>query len=139
MLISHNCPLFSRPGENLKPNGFGILLRCQSQMEFQSTVRAMMRPHTAPPAASSFKAQIDEDSNFKVCVRIRPESSKEKMGNYRTVVQPLDQNVLVFDPKNDGSPDFNSAAGTVRKNPRVLEKRARFVLAGGHMLALSTS
>ncbi len=60
-------------------------------------------------------------------MRIRPESEREKMANQHIVVQALDQNVLVFDPKPDSTPSFNAARGTVRSNPRVLEKRARYV------------
>jgi hypothetical protein len=96
-------------------------------MEFQSTIRSLMRPQTAPASnvTTSYKTNIDEESNFKVCVRIRPESSREQQGNHHLVVQALDQNVLVFDPKPDSTPNFDAVRGNVRSNPRVLQKRAR--------------
>ena len=94
-----------------------------------SVLRSFMRPNTAPAAQgcsdTTYKTNIDEESNFKVCVRIRPESEREKVGNHNVVVKALDEHVLAFDPKADDMPDFNAAAGAVRKNPRVLEKRAR--------------
>ena len=70
-------------------------------------------------------------SNFKVCVRIRPESEREQRSNHHLVVDALDQNVLVFDPKKDATPTFDAVTGQIRKNPRVLQKRERFVDNGG--------
>lgn len=58
------------------------------------------------------------DSNVKVIVRIRPPNVKEVEGNFREVVQAVDENVLVFDPKE------NSDYGIGRKQPRDIRKRA---------------
>jgi hypothetical protein len=95
-----------------------------------SSIRSLLRPASSAAASSqastnTYKTNIDEESNFKVCVRIRPESEREQIGNNTICVKPLDEHVLVFDPKPDATPDFSAASGSVRKNPRVLEKRAR--------------
>jgi hypothetical protein len=93
--------------------------------------RSKLRPQTAPVSSSastnSYKTNIDEDSNFKVCVRIRPENEREQVGNSAICVKALDEHVLVFDPKADATPGFTAGAGAVRRNPRVLEKRAKYV------------
>ena len=39
-------------------------------------------------------------------VRVRPENEKEAAGGFDKVVHVLDENVLIFDPKVDNSPDF---------------------------------
>lgn len=43
----------------------------------------------------------DVCNHVKVVVRVRPESQKERDGNFSKVVRVLDQHVLVFDPKED--------------------------------------
>ncbi|KFP73099.1 Kinesin-like KIF18A, partial [Acanthisitta chloris] len=40
-------------------------------------------------------------SHVKVVVRVRPETQKERQGNFSKVVQVVDQHVLVFDPKEE--------------------------------------
>ncbi len=103
-----------------------------------SSVRSLLRPASSARGASapssqasadSFKTKIDDDSNFKVCVRIRPENEREHIGNHNICVKPLDDHVLVFDPKPDATPEFAAVGGTVRRNPRVLEKRARYAVS----------
>ena len=89
---------------------------------------ASRRPVTAP---ASLEQDEDRASHFNVCVRIRPESERERESGSRRVVQVLDENVLVFDPKGDNEPDLNaSLRGFVRRNPRVLQRRARYVMSG---------
>ncbi|XP_052270008.1 uncharacterized protein LOC127871276 isoform X2 [Dreissena polymorpha] len=61
-------------------------------------------------------------SNVKVVVRIRPPNVKEVEGNFREVVQAVDENVLVFDPKENSCNDYRN--GTGRKRPRDISKRA---------------
>eukprot|EP00043_Microstomoeca_roanoka_P000512 m.27942 g.27942 ORF g.27942 m.27942 type:complete len:954 (-) comp10357_c1_seq2:207-3068(-) len=64
-------------------------------------------------------------SNFKVCVRIRPENDEEKAGEHKQVIQVLDEQMLVFDPKADNNPSFLGNAR--RRQPRILQRRARDV------------
>ncbi|KAL3841705.1 hypothetical protein ACJMK2_019811 [Sinanodonta woodiana] len=58
-------------------------------------------------------------SKVKVVVRIRPENAQEVEGNFKTVVQIMNEYVLVFDPKEQTIPNY-----TLRKRPRDLRKRA---------------
>ncbi|XP_064602371.1 kinesin-like protein KIF18A [Liolophura sinensis] len=44
--------------------------------------------------------------NIRVVVRVRPENAVESSGNSRTVVQPMDERVLVFDPKEETPEHF---------------------------------
>ncbi|PKU39999.1 kinesin-like protein kif18a [Limosa lapponica baueri] len=48
-------------------------------------------------------AAKEEDvcNHVKVAVRVRPESQKEKDGNFSKVVHVVDQHILVFDPKEE--------------------------------------
>ncbi|KAJ8299293.1 hypothetical protein KUTeg_023353 [Tegillarca granosa] len=45
-------------------------------------------------------------SNVRVVVRIRPENKLEIDADSRVVVQYMNENVLVFDPKEQGSPEY---------------------------------
>ncbi|KAK3576194.1 hypothetical protein CHS0354_016017 [Potamilus streckersoni] len=58
-------------------------------------------------------------SKVKVVVRIRPENAQEVEGNFKTVVQIMNEYVLVFDPKEQAIPNY-----ALRKRPRDLRKRA---------------
>ncbi|XP_060065078.1 kinesin-like protein KIF18A [Ylistrum balloti] len=46
------------------------------------------------------------DNKVKVVVRIRPENATERGGNSRVVVKAMNENVLVFDPKEQSSPGY---------------------------------
>ncbi|KAM6308971.1 kinesin-like protein KIF18A [Aegotheles albertisi] len=48
-------------------------------------------------------ADKEEDvcNHVRVAVRVRPESQKEKNGNFSKVVHVVDQHILVFDPKEE--------------------------------------
>ncbi|NXN17638.1 KI18A protein, partial [Indicator maculatus] len=63
----------------------------------------------------------DVCNHVKVVVRVRPESQKEKNGNFSKVVRVVDQHVLVFDPKEEEVSFFH------RKKPahRDINKRKR--------------
>lgn len=45
-------------------------------------------------------------SNVRVVVRIRPENRLESESDSRVIVQYMNENVLVFDPKEQGSPEY---------------------------------
>ena len=57
-------------------------------------------------------------SNVKVVVRVRPENEKE--AGSRVVTQVMNENVLVFDPKENSE---SGVGGSSRKRPRDLRKR----------------
>ncbi|NXR11625.1 KI18A protein, partial [Semnornis frantzii] len=63
----------------------------------------------------------DVCNHVRVVVRVRPESQKEKDGNFSKVVRVLDQHVLVFDPKEEEVSFFH------RKKPayRDINKRKK--------------
>ncbi|NXF96219.1 KI18A protein, partial [Eubucco bourcierii] len=63
----------------------------------------------------------DVCNHVKVVVRVRPETQKEKDGNFSKVVRVLDQHVLVFDPKEEEVSFFH------RKKPayRDINKRKK--------------
>ncbi|NXM20866.1 KI18A protein, partial [Ploceus nigricollis] len=63
----------------------------------------------------------DVCSHVKVVVRVRPESQKEKQGSFSRVVRVIDQQVLVFDPKEEEVSFFN----TKRVTHRDINKRQR--------------
>ncbi|NWV18187.1 KI18A protein, partial [Origma solitaria] len=63
----------------------------------------------------------DVCNHVKVVVRVRPETQKEKLGSFSRVVHVIDQNVLVFDPKEEEVSFFNRK----RLAHRDINKRQR--------------
>ncbi|XP_023929910.1 kinesin-like protein KIF18A isoform X2 [Lingula anatina] len=62
------------------------------------------------------------NSNVKVVVRVRPENAKERDGGYNNIVRVMDEQVLVFDPKEDhGSPDYYH--GKRRKRRDIMKRQ----------------
>lgn len=76
------------------------------------------RPH-GPNNQDSTEDETGSTNNVKVVVRIRPPNVKEVEGNFREVVQAVDENVLVFDPKE--APVYEYGAG--RRRPRDIRQR----------------
>ncbi|XP_051478040.1 kinesin-like protein KIF18A [Apus apus] len=66
-------------------------------------------------------ADKEEDvcNHVKVVVRVRPESKKEKDGNFSRVVHVVDQHIVVFDPKEEEVSFFHGK----RLNNRDITKR----------------
>ncbi|NXS09463.1 KI18A protein, partial [Neodrepanis coruscans] len=63
----------------------------------------------------------DVCNHVKVVVRVRPETQKEKQGTHSKVVHVIDQNVLVFDPKEEEVNFFNGK----KRAHRDINKRQR--------------
>ncbi|KFP13239.1 Kinesin-like KIF18A, partial [Egretta garzetta] len=63
----------------------------------------------------------DVCNHVKVVVRVRPESQKEKDGNFSKVVHVVDQHILVFDPKEEEVSFFHGK----RLAHRDINKRAK--------------
>ena len=68
-----------------------------------SCLASRKRPH--PPDKSAAE-KSSSGSNVKVVVRIRPQNEKETEGNFRVVVQAVDENILVFDPKENTGMEY---------------------------------
>ena len=68
-------------------------------------------------------AAMGENSNIKVVVRVRPQNTKEQEGNHRVVIRVLDDNMLVFDPKEEASPGFFH--GKRRRGRDIMHKKNR--------------
>lgn len=77
------------------------------------------RPHGPDESSDVGGSSSDPSSNVKVVVRIRPPNVKEIEGNFREVVQAVDENVLVFDPKEPSSYEY----GGGRRRPRDIRQR----------------
>ncbi|NXC47067.1 KI18A protein, partial [Penelope pileata] len=69
----------------------------------------------------------DVCSHVKVVVRVRPESQKEKDGNFRKVVHVVDQHILVFDPKEEELSFFHGRKLTHRDINKKTKKDLKFV------------
>ncbi|NWQ72897.1 KI18A protein, partial [Columbina picui] len=74
-------------------------------------------------------AAKEEDvcNHVKVVVRVRPESQKEKDGNFSKVVHVVDQHVLVFDPKEEEVSFFHGKKLTHRDINKRKNKDLKFV------------
>ncbi|KGL99389.1 Kinesin-like KIF18A, partial [Charadrius vociferus] len=74
-------------------------------------------------------AAKEEDvcNHVKVVVRVRPESQKEKDGNFSRVVHVVDQHILVFDPKEEEVSFFQGKRLTHRDINKRKNKDLKFV------------
>ncbi|XP_074951034.1 kinesin-like protein KIF18A [Phalacrocorax aristotelis] len=74
-------------------------------------------------------ADKEEDvcNHVKVVVRVRPESQKEKDGNFAKVVHVVDQHILVFDPKEEEVSFFHGKKLTHRDINKRTKKDLKFV------------
>ncbi|NXN49584.1 KI18A protein, partial [Rynchops niger] len=74
-------------------------------------------------------ATKEEDvcNHVKVVVRVRPESQKEKDGNFSKVVHVVDQHILVFDPKEEEVNFFQGKRLTHRDINKRKNKDLKFV------------
>ncbi|XP_074774099.1 kinesin-like protein KIF18A [Athene noctua] len=74
-------------------------------------------------------ATVEEDvcNHVKVVVRVRPESQKEKDGNFSKVVHVVDQHILVFDPKDEEVSFFHGKRLTHRDINKRKNKDLKFV------------
>ncbi|NXN40585.1 KI18A protein, partial [Rhinoptilus africanus] len=74
-------------------------------------------------------ATEEEDvcNHVKVVVRVRPESQKEKDGNFSKVVHVVDQHILVFDPKEEEVSFFQGKRLTNRDINKRKNKDLKFV------------
>ncbi|KFQ37507.1 Kinesin-like KIF18A, partial [Mesitornis unicolor] len=69
----------------------------------------------------------DVCNHVKVVVRVRPESQKEKDGNFSKVVHVVDQHILVFDPKEEEVSFFHQKRQTYRDITKRQNKDLKFV------------
>ena len=77
-----------------------LLLRCLLLSCCWLLVGGRERSQTGKQEPSRCCCIHQADSQLcRVCVRIRPENDTEKTGEYKEVVQVLDEQMLVFDPK----------------------------------------
>ncbi|XP_032862736.2 kinesin-like protein KIF18A [Tyto alba] len=66
-------------------------------------------------------------NHVKVVVRVRPESQKEKDGNFSKAVHVVDQHILVFDPKDEEVSFFHGKRLTHRDINKRKKKDLKFV------------
>ncbi|XP_078388107.1 kinesin-like protein KIF18B [Cetorhinus maximus] len=71
---------------------------------------------------------LEEEGNVTVVVRIRPQNQREQESDNHAVVEVADENVLVFDPKEDTNDDvFSGAKFRNREMPCRKRKDLKFV------------
>ncbi|XP_047115328.1 kinesin-like protein KIN-5B [Schistocerca piceifrons] len=74
----------------------------------------------SPGSARKLKENAKRQSNVKVVVRVRPTNERESGENYRSIIQIVDDKMLVFDPKIDEPSFFYHG---VKQNCRDLLKK----------------
>ena len=83
---------------------------------------------TRQPVNDGNQHAADGASRIRVCVRIRPENTTEMNGNHRTVVNKISDNLLIFDPKTEASPDYyHGKQRRMRDIRKKTQKDMRFV------------
>ncbi|XP_061466560.1 kinesin-like protein KIF18A [Rhineura floridana] len=72
---------------------------------------------------------VKEDvcNHVKVVIRVRPESQKERDGNFRKVLQVVDKHILVFDPKVEEVSFFHGKKLPYRDITKRQNKDLKFV------------
>lgn len=75
----------------------------------------------------STTVQEDVCNHVKVVVRVRPESQKERDGNFRKVLQVVDKHMLVFDPKVEEVSFFHGKKVPCRDLNKRQNKDLKFV------------
>ncbi|XP_072195040.1 kinesin-like protein KIF18A [Excalfactoria chinensis] len=75
----------------------------------------------------STSKEDDVCSHMKVVIRVRPETKKEKDGNFARVVHVVDQHILVFDPKEEEISFFHGKKMTHRDINKRTKKDLKFV------------
>ncbi|VVD04132.1 unnamed protein product [Leptidea sinapis] len=73
-------------------------------------------PKISKAAPSKSGSTLDMASHIKVVVRVRPMCEKEKNQNNRTAVEVVDEQMLVFDPKEEDRPFFYHGVQQPNKN-----------------------
>ncbi|KAJ8023469.1 Kinesin-like protein KIF18A [Holothuria leucospilota] len=66
----------------------------------------------------------DTNSNVRVVVRVRPLNAQEVEKNSSSIIHVLDENVLIFDPKSEDSPN-NFYRGKRVRHRNLLQKKSR--------------
>ncbi|KAM8940277.1 kinesin-like protein KIF18A isoform 2-T2 [Pelodytes ibericus] len=66
-------------------------------------------------------------SHVKVVVRVRPQNERERQGNFKRVVQVVDNHILVFDPKVEEVNFFQGRQTTNRDMTKRKNKDCKFV------------
>ncbi|XP_062974860.1 kinesin-like protein KIF18A isoform X2 [Elgaria multicarinata webbii] len=75
----------------------------------------------------SATVQGDVCNHVKVVVRVRPESQKERDGNFSKVIQVVDKHILVFDPKVEEVSFFHGKKLPYRDLTKRQNKDLKFV------------
>ncbi|XP_041472095.1 kinesin-like protein KIF18A [Lytechinus variegatus] len=103
-----------------------------------------MRPRAGRPQAGRLNqngstSESQQQTNIRVVIRIRPENQHERDAqNSRTVVRPLDEKVLVFDPQEEASPSYFRGR-RVRQRNGMRRKNRDKQFAFDHIFAEGTS
>lgn len=86
---------------------------------------------SAKPSTSSIMAVKTEDSSeisIKVIVRVRPHNERELQDNSRTVIEVVDDRMLIFDPKEQATPFFfHNVAQKGRDMLKKQNKQMQFI------------
>uniref|UniRef100_A0A8D0DGG1 Kinesin-like protein n=1 Tax=Salvator merianae TaxID=96440 RepID=A0A8D0DGG1_SALMN len=72
-------------------------------------------------------AEEDVCNHVKVVIRVRPESQKEREGNFKKVLQVVDKHILVFDPKEEEVSFFHGRKLPYRDLTKRQNKDLKFV------------
>ena len=77
------------------------------------------------PGQASPGVPPPNDGRMRVYVRVRPVNQREASGNNRIVVEPVDENLVVFDPV-DEEPQFYYKGKTYKEPGRKTSKNIQF-------------
>lgn len=80
------------------------------------------------PSTSAIKTEDNSEISIKVIVRIRPPNERELQDNSRSVIEVVDDKMLIFDPKEQATPFFfHNVAQKGRDMLKKQNKQLQFI------------
>ncbi|KZC07186.1 Kinesin-like protein KIF18A [Dufourea novaeangliae] len=79
------------------------------------------KPSTSGSTASSIQVKSGSQTSIKVIVRVRPQNDRELQGSCRTIIQVVDEKMIIFDPKEEANPFFYH--GVAQRGRDLLRKQ----------------
>lgn len=91
-------------------------------------IKRRLSAGSVKPSTSKMKTEDNAEISIKVIVRIRPSNERELQDNCRTVIEVVDDKMLIFDPKEQATPFFfHNVAQKGRDMLKKQNKQLQFI------------
>ncbi|RLU16867.1 hypothetical protein DMN91_010935 [Ooceraea biroi] len=93
----------------------------KGKVEFSSAVAMNVNGSVKPSTSGAVNAQGEDSAEIKVIVRVRPQNDRELQNNGKTIIEVVDNKMLIFDPKEKSTSFFFH--NVAQKNRDMLKKQ----------------